>query len=259
MSHLPTERLAVLGVGGGQSAGGATEPPTPEEQAHLSACPDCARERLAFQRLADLAGAESARLAAPLTNWESMRSALVVEGMIPASIPAQAPAAPRVRRGRQPWLQAAAAVLLMSGGVVAGRYSAGASVVPVSRATASSRDASTQGVGTATTVAADTIDSLPRFASLQEARAAQERSQLVYQTATAFIAERDTNATQSVASMQARLTALDRTRQVMGEALNKAPYDPVLNGYYLSTVGQRDATLRQINTVMPVSMRISSY
>lgn len=259
MSHLLTERLASLGGGERRSPGGATEPPTPEEQAHLAMCSDCARERLAFQRLADLAETESACVGAPLATWQSIRSSLVAGGMISGSMPTPTSAITRVRRGRQPWLQAAAAVLLVSTGVMVGRYSAGASAIPVSRSSVATRDGSTHSDGTSG-AATDTADSVPRFTSLQEARAAQERSQLVYQTATAFIAERDTtNATQSVASMQARLAALDRTRQVMGEALNKAPYDPVLNGYYLTTVGQREATLRQINTVMPASMRISSY
>lgn len=140
-----------------------------------------------------------------------------------------------------------------------GRISAGASANQSSGDRLATRDASIRLGGGAPAVA-DSTDSMPHFASIEDARAAQERSQLVYQTATAFIAERDTaNAPESVASMRARLAALDRARQVMGEALNKAPYDPVLNGYYLTTVGQREATLRQINTAMPASMRISSY
>ncbi len=46
---------------------------------------------------------------------------------------------------------------------------------------------------------------------------------------------------------------------MLGEALNEAPYDPVINGYYLTTLGQREATLRQLNTVAPASMRLMSY
>jgi hypothetical protein len=59
--------------------------------------------------------------------------------------------------------------------------------------------------------------------------------------------------------MRTRLAALDRTRQVLGAALNDAPSDPVINGYYLTTLGQREATLRQLNTVAPASMRLTSY
>ena len=64
---------------------------------------------------------------------------------------------------------------------------------------------------------------------------------------------------ESPAAMRTRLAALDRTRRVLGEALNEAPYDPVINGYYLTTVGQREATLRQMNVVAPASMKLTSY
>jgi hypothetical protein len=63
----------------------------------------------------------------------------------------------------------------------------------------------------------------------------------------------------SPAAMRTRLAALDRTRRVLGEALKQAPYDPVINGYYLTTLGQREATLRQMNVVAPTSMRLTSY
>jgi hypothetical protein len=59
--------------------------------------------------------------------------------------------------------------------------------------------------------------------------------------------------------MRTRLAALDRTRQVLGEALNQAPSDPVINGYYLTTIGQREATMRQMNVVSPASMRLTTY
>jgi hypothetical protein len=59
--------------------------------------------------------------------------------------------------------------------------------------------------------------------------------------------------------MRTRLAALDQAYRVMGHALDQAPYDPVINGYYLTTLGQREATIRQLNTVLPASMRITSY
>jgi hypothetical protein len=105
------------------------------------------------------------------------------------------------------------------------------------------------------------IDSAPRFRTLDEARSAQTQSQVLYQNATAFLAQHDTTShvIESPAAMRTRLAALDRTQQVLNQALNEAPYDPVINGYYLSTVGQREATLRMINTVAPASMRPISY
>jgi len=105
------------------------------------------------------------------------------------------------------------------------------------------------------------IDSAPRFRTLDEARSAQTQSQVLYQNATAYLAQHDTagHVIETPAALRTRLAAFDRTQQVLNQALNEAPYDPVINGYYLSMVGQRDATLRMINTTAPASMRPISY
>src|SRR3954470_21761601 len=112
MSHLPTERLAAL----------VDEPPTPAELAHLASCGECARERAAFQSVADLAGEEASRIGAPLTSWETLRPSLIADGVMDDGREWHF----RARHGRRPWLQAAAAILLVAGGALAGRYSAGA-------------------------------------------------------------------------------------------------------------------------------------
>ncbi|HEY4133285.1 MAG TPA: hypothetical protein VGM50_21885 [Gemmatimonadaceae bacterium] len=238
MSHLPTERLAAL----------VDEAPSAEEALHLAACAECMRERATLQSLADLAMNESARIGSPITSWDSLRPALIADGVIDSGRGPQF----RARRVPQPWLQAAAAVLLIAGGVMAGRYTAGASLVP---------NRNVANTASRPVASATTADSVPIFRSIDDALAAQERSQVVYQSATAFLAQRDTSArgAESAASMRTRLTALDQANQVMGAALTEAPYDPVINGYYLTTLGQREATLRQINTTMPASMRVSSY
>ena len=234
MSHLPTERLAAL----------ADEAPTAAELAHLTSCAACARERASYQSLVELAASAGSSIGAPLTTWDALRPKLLDDGVI-----GDKPMTMRPRRtsGRI-WLQAAAAVLFISGGMVAGRITAGASPLP----TPGHRSVA---------AASSAADSTPRFASIEEARAAQAQSQLLYQTATAYLAQRDTTSrtAESPAAIRTRLAALDRTRQVLDEALDEAPYDPVINGYYLTTLGQREATLRQLNTVAPASMRITSY
>ena len=48
-------------------------------------------------------------------------------------------------------------------------------------------------------------------------------------------------------------------REVVGEGLAEAPYDPVINGYYLTTAGQREAALRQLAAAVPVGTRLMSY
>jgi hypothetical protein len=132
--------------------------------------------------------------------------------------------------------------------MIGGRISVGASPLPIGETVGA-----TQSVANA--------DSVARFHTVDDARAAQTQAQVLYQNATSFIAQHDTVTApaESPAAMRTRLAALDRTRRVLGEALNEAPYDPVINGYYLTTVGQREATLRQLNTVAPKSMPITSY
>ena len=233
MSHLPTERLAAL----------ADEAPTPAELAHLASCADCARERSAYQSLVEVAAAETSRLGAPLTTWERLAPALAADGVIDTGRGLTF----RTHHPARPWVRAAAGVFMLAGGVAAGRWSAHAPIIPATRAVAINNTT--------------TPDSTPSFQSVDEARVAQTQSQTTYQTATAYLAQHDTvgQATESPSAMRARLAALDRARDVMGEALNEAPYDPVINGYYLTTQSQREATMRQLNTVMPASMRIGSY
>ncbi|HEY4307188.1 MAG TPA: hypothetical protein VGM82_22145 [Gemmatimonadaceae bacterium] len=238
MSHLPTERLAAL----------VDESPSAEEMLHLASCAECARERAAFRNLAELATTESARIGAPLTTWQSLRPALVADGVIDRGRGLEL----RARRVGRPWMQAAAAVLLVAGGAMAGRYSATGAVFVASTPSASVPKS------VATTTPA--TDSIPTFASLDEARAAQQHYQMLYQNVTALIAQRqDTTPASTAADKRVRLAALDRANQVFGEAMTEAPNDPVITGAYLTTAGQREATLRQLNTVAPASMRIMSY
>lgn len=231
MLHLSPERLAAL----------AEDPPTAAELAHLTSCADCARERAAYRALGKLAGGDARQIGAPLTTWESLRPALLADGVIDSGSRKV-----YMRRNRPGWFQAAAVAMLVTGGLVVGRASARFSM---------------SGVSASLPAGVSQIDSTPRFRSIDEARVAQTQSQLVYQNATAYLAQHDTTGRmiESPAAMRTRLAALDRTQQVLNQALSEAPYDPVINGYYLTTVGQREATLRMINTAAPASMRIMSY
>jgi hypothetical protein len=76
-----------------------------------------------------------------------------------------------------------------------------------------------------------------------------------------YLAANDSAAqpTETPAVMRARLAALDRVSRTMREALNDAPYDPVINDFYLNSFGQREATLRQLNTYLPSNVRLNSY
>jgi hypothetical protein len=236
MSHLSTDRLAALG----------DEMPTAQEAAHLAACQPCARERAAYRTLVAMAQQERTVLGHPLTRWESI-AAHLRDADADAAVAGRI--APPRRTARLP-MQIAAGLLLLAGGAMLGRVSAGAVLLP------------TDDVGTvpALNAAARAMVDSAAFASVEQARAAQRESELRYQQAAAYLAQFDSAAaTGSPVAYRSRLAALDRVISTTREAMREAPHDPVINGYYLTTLGQREATLRQLNTALPASLRLNSF
>src|SRR6476661_67977 len=129
MLHLSAERLAAL----------ADDEPTTTEGEHLSRCATCAQERSAHRSLRSLSASERGAGAAsgPITSWETLLPALRAEGLVADAAAARAPngGGAKVLEFRPRWahiglMRAAAAVLLLSAGLVAGRWSAGATPVP---------------------------------------------------------------------------------------------------------------------------------
>jgi hypothetical protein len=252
MSHLSTERLAALG----------DEAPTAAEAAHLDACADCARERAAYRTLVAMAHAERDAIAIPLTRWDSIAGALANEQR--STVPAASGAAPMtLARGRtvrflRTPIRAAAGFLLLAGGAVVGRVSAGAPPLPI--AAARSDDGARRVAAAGVTPAASERDSVS-FASVEEARVAQLRSEATYQQAAAFLADHDSTGVMEYnpEMVRSRLAALDQMITTTRAAMREAPHDPVINGYYLTTVGQREVALRQLNTALPASLRSNSF
>jgi hypothetical protein len=239
MSHLSAERLAAL----------ADDEPTTTEGEHLARCAACARERGAHRALLALATRDSGSTALPLTRWESLLPALRAEAIAK-------PAAPVGGSWRHPagngWMRAAAAVLLIAGGMIAGRYSAGADPVPglVTRST----------LDTTTRLAAAVIDTLPTFESTAQAVAALAQYGRAYEAAANFLAAHDTSlGLQPRETYEARLATLDQVAAATRQGLQATPYDPVVNRYYLATLGAREATLRQLNTSLPDNMQVGGY
>ncbi|MEO8560812.1 MAG: hypothetical protein ABI601_01975 [bacterium] len=248
MSHLHTDRLAALG----------DDEPTSAESVHLSACAECARERAAYRTLVAMAHAERDSIGLPLTRWDSITTALADESPTQErhALPFIRPTVSRARIGlpiRLP-MQAAAAVLLVAGGVVAGRMSAAVPTVP-----SPSRTAQTPSIPVSN---ASLSSDSGAFSSVDEARDAQLRAEAIYQQAASYLAQHDSSSggrDGSPVVVQSRLAALDQVISTTREAMRQAPHDPVINGYYLTTLGQREATLRQLNTVMPASLRANSF
>ena len=252
MLHLSAERLAAL----------ADDEPTTTEGEHLARCAPCARERSAHRSLRSFAASDrtatTGAAPAPLTSWESLLPVLRAEGLV-----ADAPACgagggssegkgPRVLRFERRWansglLRAAAAVLLVAVGLVGGRWSAGAAPVP--------------GI----TAARDTLTALGGdtalvFRNASQALAALTRYEHGYQAAAEFLALHDTaSQVEGREAYQARLATLDQVAAATRQGLQETPYDPVINRYYLSALGARQATLVQLSSTLPPNVQVGGY
>lgn len=217
-----------------------------------------------------LVARERTRIVAPLTEWRTLAMQLRQEGLIRAAAAppphttgyAEAePGAPS-RRG---WRRAArwtrrtvVGAALLGGGIVIGRgMTLGSELVPaVSDAVRSAVhdslssvrvSAGSKGISVAVTSKG--------FRTPAEAQAVLARAQADYQRAAAYLAATDTLAPRATNPelYRDRLAALDEMMAATLSALNEAPADPLLNQYYLSTVGARDATLQQLRHAAPAS------
>jgi len=253
MLHLSPERLAAL----------ADDEPSGAEATHLAACGRCASERTAQRSLLVLAQREGARQSEPLTSWNVLAAELRTEGLIgePASPMSLSTPSSGVAAVRRPLrssgsaLRRAAAVLLVAGaGAAAGRYSAGAPLIP----TGPTASAVVQG----TAPSADaTTPTLVSYSSTTDAVTSFLRAQREMQQAAAFLAEQEQAGAPDFDSdmYRARLAALDGMVSVSRAALYEAPADPVINQYYLATLGAREATMRQIGRALPAGSRLTPY
>ena len=229
MLHLSTERLAAL----------ADDEPTAVEAEHLASCVVCTRERAAHASIIQMAAGERARLAPPLTQWSRIAAGLREEKLIRSPSPVHVPLATRW------WVRAAAAVLLVAGGIAIGRVSAGEAPVPWPGASIAGGQAGA---------------AVPEFNSREDAVAVLVQAEASYQEALRYIAELDAaQLPQREDALRERLAALHEVASTTVRALNEVPYDPVLNSYYLSTLGAREATLRQLDAVLPEGARLTSF
>jgi hypothetical protein len=199
---------------------------------------------LSEEQLDQIIAAERSREQPPLNEWRTIAARAREEGLIRES------QSSRWWASSQPWLQSAAAVLLLVGGIAIGRTtialpSAGQGLatsptVPATTASASSSASTGSDVG---------------FASVDDASAALKRSVDEYQRASEFLAVNNSSvgSGDSVAMYSARAAALDKIENATVSALRTAPHDPVLNQYYLATMGARVATQQLV--ARPVGLR----
>ena len=169
---------------------------------------------------------------APLNDWRTIAARAREEGLIRES------QSSRWWASSQPWLRSAAAVLLLVGGIAIGR-----ATIALPSAVQSTASKSTQAANA-------------NFASVDDASAALNRAVDEYQRASEFLAVNNasTGSRDSLTMYTQRAAALDKIENATVSALQTAPHDPVINQYYLATMGARVATQQQL-VARPVGLR----
>lgn len=263
MSHLSFETIARL----------VDERPSADETAHLDACAVCRTE------LEDMR-ADAAALAAlppidpPDAAWHAIESRLGREGLIRRRLlPAH--------RGAILLRIAAALVLFALGTATGVAFVSGRGPTAVSRQDAAAtapqpvaqpqdarsiREPSPSQLAAAESavdspeprvrrvpVVPAALQAAPQLAaffdgeepeSYEDAVQLYRETEMLYLDALTRMAEM--SGTGEVGDPMARLAALEAITSITRTALGQAPADPVLNGYHVTALAQRDATLRQI-------------
>ena len=268
MPHLSPERIASL----------VDEPATAAERNHFEQCTRCRADFVAMRRIVEAAGAERDRPIAPLLPWHQLAGALRDEGLLegqrtsltvssaPVEIRPITSAASHLpessARRLPPWVRmvglAAAAGLLVTAGVVGGRAAAGLANASPAAGTATALRPTTPGIP---------LTNVAQFRSPDDARATLHSAEQVYSGALLWLAAHDSAlAPRQVAGSAAaamnyreRLEVLDAAMATARRALYEAPDDPVMNRYYLATLGAREVTLRRLTTVLPASQQVLEY
>jgi hypothetical protein len=206
---------------------------------------------LSEEQLDQIIAEERSREQPPLNEWRTIAARAREEGLIRET------QAARWWTSSQPWLQSAAAVLLLIGGIAIGRATIALPSAVASNASNPTPAGTT--TGTPSTASSNQSTVLPSgdasFASADDASAALKQAVSQYQRASEFLAV--TNASpgtrDSLAMYSARAAALDKIENATVVALRTAPHDPVINQYYLATMGARVATQQQL--AQPVGLR----
>jgi hypothetical protein len=192
---------------------------------------------LSEEKLDELAAAERERQLPPLNDWRTIAARAREEGLIRES-------SPRAWVPDQPWIRAAAAVLLLIGGIAIGRATI---ALPSDSGATASANSTIGGTPSSSQSTAPTVGDVS-FASVEEATASLDRAARDYERASRFLAENNAAGANkdSSAIYTARLAALDQVVNATENALQTAPHDPVINQYYLATMGARVATQQMV-------------
>lgn len=237
MSHLTLETLARL----------VDESPEPTEAEHLDLCEQCHAE-LELLRADAAALRHIADPQPPIGAWLALEQTLQREGLL----------------RKTSWMthalrMAAVFTIFVLGSIVGGLAMRQPRVAPVATTT----PAVTTPVRIAeqplnydsqlvipqvpriSQIPQSTQPSAPPAATAEEAAARLREAERAYLTALGRFSDFSSPADET--DPVARLAALESIVATTRAALGQAPADPVINGYHLTAVAQRDATLRQLS------------
>jgi hypothetical protein len=210
---------------------------------------------LSEEQLDQIIAQERSREQQPLNEWRTIAARAREEGLIRET------QANRWWTSSQPWLQSAAAVLLLVGGIAIGR--ATIALPSAVESTASNPTPAVATNGTTSTASSNQSTVSPSenatFASVDQASAALKEAVSQYQRASEFLAVSNGSPgmRDSLAMYSARAAALDKIEDATVSALQTAPHDPVINQYYLATMGARVATQQLV--AQPVGLRMKGF
>lgn len=241
MSHLTLEALARL----------IDETPDPTENGHLENCEQCREELTALR--ADAAALQLLPDPEPsIAQWMQLEDRLEREGLL------------RRHSRRRPQLRriAAALVIFLLGGVSAALFMRQPQPYVARSETPAQITApvSEPAVNPVATLAEQAIIpagvlTVPAPTPVRPARTAEEAATQLRAAELDYIAAWSRFAQLSGRTEEgdplARLAALESIVATTRAALGRAPADPVINGYHLTAVAQRDALLRHVSASQP--------
>ena len=277
MSHLNGETLARL----------VDEPPTALEQVHLTDCALCREELAAMQREVSALGTLG-EVAPPAGAWNALEERLGAEGLVRRNVGRRYAPLLRLAAALALFLTGTLAGFAWRGSTIPSPDATEAAPIALATdptaaapdtesAAASSNDAAAAEPAAQVAIAEDTpaprIEAAPqaqpdempprilgpaepnaRFASFDDAmpRTAQEAAVLLRDAESAYLDALNRYALLAGSDAEidpvARLAALEGIVLTTREALGRAPADPIINGYHMTALAQREATLRQIAT-----------
>lgn len=242
MSHLMLETLARL----------VDEAPDADEKLHLETCAVC-RDELASLR-ADLAALQALPvIEPPRGSWDTIETRLAAEGLLRRPRHALSWSATLVR--------VAAAVLVFALGGAAGVAWAGQQPGGVTATAPGITDrlpggdvrpiqGQTAGLIAQQQEAGNVLAAAVLSGRMPDTRA--ETADLLAQAEALYLGSLARLSSMGPADDGdpfARLAALEGITAITRAALERAPADPVLNGYHITALAQREATMRQIAAV----------